>query len=177
MYTINKDGRWGGSIYQGALMKVLTEKWYMILLTVFINTEGADLIGTFISGKRSRHRPEQRMCRRRTKQNQWDNYTNASDICTDSTLGLRNKYKHGCTQYRRAIPVAVLNTAESHCLLQRGNWSEKALCALIMNLQSLHETSCLLIISFGCKLITIIFICKIYSYTKKKKATNDGRLN
>lgn len=102
-------------------------------------------------------------------ENQWDNYTNASDICTDSTLGLRNKYKHGCTQYRRAIPVAVLNTAESHCLLQRGNWSEKALCALIMNLQSLHETSCLLIISFGCKLITIIFICKIYSYTKKKK--------
>lgn len=51
-----------------------------------------------------------KLCMGHTKQNEQNYYTIASDICTNSTLGLRHKYKHKCLYI-----VQKLCSGPQHC--------------------------------------------------------------
>lgn len=64
------------------------------------------------------------------KQNksEWNNYKIASDICTDSTIGLRRKYKHTCLYIVQKLRSG---SCPQHCTVtlspsKEVNWREKA---------------------------------------------------
>lgn len=103
------------------------------------------------------------------KQNRdWNNYTTASDICTDSTLGLRHKYKHMFVEYRSYMPVAVLSTAVTLSPLnmlteekRQRSFRHSVLYFFFFFKNPVWGFFYLLIISFLCKPMIFFFVNKI----------------
>lgn len=105
------------------------------------------------------------------------NYTNVSDICTESILGLRHKYKclytvqklcsGSCPQHCTVtLPPSMRLTEEK----RQRSFRHSAVKEPTTPVWGSFYT---VIISFGRKLI-IFFICKIYRYIPIRKTTNEG---
>lgn len=107
-----------------------------------------------------------KMCMGEGKQNGMNkimSYNCIQYLDSEATPGLRLQYEQRSTQNSSSLLVAVLNTAQSYRLLKEVNRREKAkdfqaLCCNKEPTTPRMRLFYLLIISFGCKLITLIFI-------------------